>query len=320
MPLYKDKLRGKALQLREALKNENIGISFDEKSFRDYLLIVSANAEGRNCGKLSIYYKPSKNTYSLKKQIENGVIAKTIDGVWDALNGGGVHDAQSGIYEAFVDGSYISGVTGYGAVIYLGNERKAEISGTVNDDSFRQFAGELRSVIEVLKWCAANNAVKVRINYDYQGIEKFVTGEWKPKNNLSKEYVSFAQKAKTKTEIMWRHIKSHTGNAKNDEADALAKKAAMSASGLRFGKIEKKALAFVDFINAGEKFYARFEGSENGETAKIKILAKESERPVSARLAYSAAKGFSLKMTESGLGRDMDALWQEFLFLEDFKN
>ena len=116
-------------------------------------------------------------------------------------------------------------MTGYGAVIYLGSELKAQISGTILDVEFRQFGGELRSVIEVLKWCAANKVQKVRINYDYQGIEKFAAGEWKPKNDLSKQYVDFIKN--TNINIEWRHIKSHTGNSKNNEADALAKKAAM---------------------------------------------------------------------------------------------
>jgi ribonuclease HI len=81
----------------------------------------------------------------------------------------------------------------------------------------------LKSVIETLKWCDENNVKKIRINYDYEGIEKFAAGKWKSGNELSKDYVNFIRQ--TKVEIEWRHIKSHTGNIKNDKADLLAKRA-----------------------------------------------------------------------------------------------
>lgn len=320
MPLYKNELRNKALQLRKALKNENIEISFGEDSFRDYALSVLLSGKGGACGKLSIYYKPSKNTYSIKKQTNNDETAKKIDAVWDALNGSPVYDAGSGIYEAFVDGSYICGKTGYGAVIYLGAQCIAELSGIVNDTEFRQFGGELRSVIEVLKWCAANKAAKVRINYDYQGIEKFITGEWKPKNDFSKEYVDFVRKAKT--EIIWRHIRSHSGNVKNDEADALAKKAALSAGTVRGIniKLEKKVSAFVDFLNKSPGFSARYAGALNGETAKIEVENKHKKEIAAIEIKPAKAGGFSLKQTENSMEQNIHNLWQEFLFAEDFKN
>ncbi|MDR0800802.1 MAG: reverse transcriptase-like protein [Endomicrobium sp.] len=225
MTLYKNELRSKALELQNMLEKQNIKVSFNDNSFRDYLVRLTVVANGISGGNLSVYYKPTKNAYSLKKQINNSEIDAIIDSAWNKINRSETYPAESGIYEAFVDGSYISGITGYGAVIYLGDELKAEISGTISDTQFRQFGGELRSVIETIKWCRDNGIKKIRINYDYQGIEKFATGKWKAGNNISKEYADFI--LKTKMEIEWRHIKSHTGNTKNDKADFLAKKAAL---------------------------------------------------------------------------------------------
>jgi ribonuclease HI len=222
--LYKNKLQNKALELQKALEKQNIKVSFGDNSFKDYFVKLNLNAGNISDRSLLIYYKPTKNTYSLKKQLEDSEIDKILVSAWNKINCFETYSAKSNIYEAFVDGSYISGVTGYGAVIYLGEEIKAEISGTIPDTNFRQFGGELKSVIETIKWCQDNNVKKVRINYDYQGIEKFATGKWKAGNTLSKEYVNFI--LKTKTEIEWRHIKSHTGNLKNDKADLLAQKAA----------------------------------------------------------------------------------------------
>lgn len=223
MTLYKNELRSKALELQNALEKQNIKVFFDDNSFRDYL--VKLHSSGISSGNLSIYYKPTKNTYSLKKQLNNSEFDTIIDSVWNKINHFETYTAQTGIYEAFVDGSYISGAIGYGSIIYLGDEIKAEISGTVTDTQFRQFSGELKSVIETIKWCQTNDVKKIRINYDYQGIEKFATSKWKAGNDISREYVDFI--IKTKIKIEWRHIKSHTGNYKNDKADFLAKKAAI---------------------------------------------------------------------------------------------
>ena len=222
--LFRPELQNKVEELQSALKQKNIIAEYDEKSFRDYCVILQIQNSKE---KISIYYKPSTNTFSLKKKIENSETDKTIDNIWDALNGAQVYSAESGIYEAFVDGSYINDITGYGAVIYLGDEVKAELSGTIDAPEYRQFGGELKSVVETIKWCKENNVSKIRINYDYEGIEKFVLGVWKPKNELSQEYVKIVKNSGLQFE--WRHIKSHTGNSKNDLADKLAKSAAESA-------------------------------------------------------------------------------------------
>jgi ribonuclease HI len=222
--LYKNELKNKALKLREEFDKKDLDFIFDDNSFKDYFVkIVVKTKKGVTKGNLFIYYKPTKDTYSLKWQAKDVQADLFIDSLWNRLNGLETYAAKSGIYEAFVDGSYINGTTGYGAVIYLGDEVKAELSGMISDTQFRQFGGELKSVIETLKWCDKSNVRKIRINYDYEGIEKFATGKWKPGNELSRDYVNFIHQAKVKIE--WRHIKSHTGNIKNDKADLLAKRA-----------------------------------------------------------------------------------------------
>jgi ribonuclease HI len=215
-----------ALKMQSELEKQKIKVSLDDNSFSKYFVKLAISINCISMGSLLIYYKPTKNTYSLKKQTINSRIDTVINLSWDKINNiTGYCFINSGIHEAFVDGSYISGITSYGAIIYLENEIKAEISGTIPYIQFRQFGGELKAVIETLKWCHKNKIRKIRINYDYQGIEKLITGEWKAKNILSVKYVDFVRRAKI--EIRWQYIKSHTGNIKNNKADLLAKKAAM---------------------------------------------------------------------------------------------
>ena len=222
--MCKTELSNKALELKKTLETENINISFDNNSFKDYLVKLLVNQNGIVKGILFLYYKPTKQTYSLKRQISSSEIDSIIESTWNKLNGFKIYDSQSGIYEAFVDGAYINGRTSYASIIYLGNNIQTELFCTIKDTQSRQFGGELKSVLETLKWCQKNNVKKIRINYDYQGIESFATGKWQAKNELSLEYVNFIRN--TNIQIQWRHIKSHTGNLKNDRVDMLAKKAA----------------------------------------------------------------------------------------------
>lgn len=61
--------------------------------------------------------------------------------------------------------------------------------------------------------------------YDYLGIEKWSTGEWKAKKDLTKDYAAFMQKYMKIINIEFEKVKAHTGVEFNEEADRLAKMA-----------------------------------------------------------------------------------------------
>ncbi len=225
MSLYQAELQSFGDKFSNILKKNNVEASIDGKSFRDYFVQINIKYDSKNLGFAGLYYKPTKKTYSLAvNNIKDEKVLKIINSCWDEANGFETFDENSGIYEAFVDGSFINGRTGYGAVVFLGDEKIKEFSGNLEDTSTRQFGGEIYSVMQVLKWCEENNISKIRVNYDYLGIEYFATGKWSPKNSLAIEYADVI--AGTKVEILWRKIDSHTGNMKNDIADKLAKQGA----------------------------------------------------------------------------------------------
>ncbi|MBQ3834200.1 MAG: hypothetical protein II816_01610, partial [Elusimicrobia bacterium] len=213
MTLYQSELQSFADKFSAILKNSGIEASIDGKSFRDYFVQIKVKYNSEDVGFAGLYYKPSKKTYSLATNgIKDEKVLDIINKCWDKANGFETFDEASGVYEAFVDGSFINGKTGYGAVIFLGDKKIQEFSGSLEDTSTRQFGGEIFSVMQVLKWCEENNVTKIRINYDYLGIEYFATGKWAPKNTLAIEYADVI--AETKVEILWRKIDSHTGNKK----------------------------------------------------------------------------------------------------------
>ena len=222
MTMCKSELETFGNKFVKILNQNNLIAEFDDGSFRDYLLQINVRNKLIKLGKIGVYYKPSKNSFSLiTTNIKDKESVEIINKCWDEINGFKTFKEESGIYEAFVDGSYIDGKTGYGAVIFLGDKEIQRFSGRLDDTSTRQFGGELYSVILVLNWCQLNNIKKIRINYDYLGIEYFATGKWKPKNVLAQEYVELISLCKI--DILWRKIDSHTGNQKNDLADKLAK-------------------------------------------------------------------------------------------------
>ena len=65
---------------------------------------------------------------------------------------------------------------------------------------------------------------EITINFDYWGIQKWVTGEWKTNINLTKNYAVFIRNSPI--QIHWQKVKSHSGNRLNQYADELAKKGA----------------------------------------------------------------------------------------------
>ena len=95
---------------------------------------------------------------------------------------------------AFVDGSYdVSQEKSAFAAIMItsgGNWDTLYKSFTKNLDkdfiALRNVAAELEGVKEAINWSVTYNKKKITVFYDYEGIEKWATGEWRPKKELTK--------------------------------------------------------------------------------------------------------------------------------------
>ena len=58
---------------------------------------------------------------------------------------------------------------------------------------------------------------KLTIYYDYEGIGKWATGEWKAKNKITQGYRDYIKQVKDKLELHFVHVKGHSGRfTKND--------------------------------------------------------------------------------------------------------
>lgn len=130
---------------------------------------------------------------------------------------------------AYVDGSYNIKTKhfSYGAVIFY-NGKEHTFSESFSDPelaSMRNVAGEIMGAQKAMHYCIENNISSLEIYYDYEGIEKWCTGEWKTNKSGTAAYKRFFDEASKSVKISFNKVKGHSGDKYNDMADRLAKDA-----------------------------------------------------------------------------------------------
>ncbi len=147
------------------------------------------------------------------------------------MNGQNVSDSgpRSGAVTAYVDGSYNikTKVFSYGAVIFDNGEVK--MNEAFSDEELAQMrnvAGEIKGAMAAMSYCVEHGKTKLDLYYDYEGIEKWCTGEWKTNKRGTIEYKAFYESVRDRLDIRFVKVKGHSGDKYNDMADRLAKDAA----------------------------------------------------------------------------------------------
>ena len=138
---------------------------------------------------------------------------------------------------AYVDGSFDEkiGKYAFGCIIITPNGDIIRESGNGDNPesiALRNVTGEMLGAMFAVKWCDKNGYSAIEICYDYLGIEKWATGEWKAKNSLTQKYATFMKENGKKISISFKKIAAHTGNKYNEEADKLAKAALVEGNGI----------------------------------------------------------------------------------------
>ncbi len=145
------------------------------------------------------------------------------------LNSTSKLNASSSDAIAYVDGSYSNEqkMFSYGAIIFYNNETK-EFSKAFSDPELiemRNVAGEIKGSEFVMQYCIDNNIKSVDIYYDYEGIKKWCSGEWKANKTGTIAYKNFYSSISDKLSVNFIKVKGHSGDEYNDLADSLAKSA-----------------------------------------------------------------------------------------------
>ncbi|NCC61026.1 MAG: reverse transcriptase-like protein [Verrucomicrobiae bacterium] len=140
-------------------------------------------------------------------------------------------DIEGGYVVAFCDGSYDERRDrySYGVLAIDHDLNEEEICNSAKNTKYLQsknIVGEVLGAINAMDWAVSHNYSKLKIYHDYEGICKWISGEWEAKKPVSQMYVSlYKDKYADLLEVAFEKVKGHSNNRYNDKADELAKRA-----------------------------------------------------------------------------------------------
>lgn len=144
---------------------------------------------------------------------------------------------KPGVLLAYVDGSYEDSGKKYafGCVFILPDGRIfTEYGNGDNEQSLqhRNVTGEMLGAMYAVRFAMLNGFSEIEIRYDYQGIEKWVTGEWRSKTELTQKYAKAMQDWGKQIFIRFTKVMAHTNVKYNELADKLAKTGLTEGNGV----------------------------------------------------------------------------------------
>lgn len=192
-----------------------------------------------------------------------------------------IKNLQDGEVIAFVDGSH--SLDAYGkekysfGVLLITNESENSLYKAFVDNAYmesRNIAGEIEGVKQAILWAIDSNKQRIKIFYDYEGIKKWATKEWKSKVKISQEYSKFFDEKSKLINIGFERVKAHSGIVYNEKADELAKRALLLQGYKTYndGSIYFIGFQKQDWLNMVESLNNEI----NEEDSKDKIKVEES--------------------------------------------
>jgi len=128
----------------------------------------------------------------------------------------------------YVDGSYSDALKKYAfGCVFLTSDGKIYTAYGNGDNpqslQHRNVTGEMLGAMYAVKCAMFNGYPAVEIRYDYEGIEKWVTGVWRSKTELTQKYAQAMQQWGKDIQILFTKVAAHSNVKYNELADQLAK-------------------------------------------------------------------------------------------------
>lgn len=137
----------------------------------------------------------------------------------------------------YVDGSYEHSLEKYafGCVFLMPDGTIYVENGSGNNPEsakLRNVTGEMLGAMFAVRFAIKNGFKKVEIRYDYEGVEKWVTGAWKSKTELTQKYALSMQMWQAQIQMSFTKVAAHNNVYYNEMADKLAKQALVEKEGV----------------------------------------------------------------------------------------
>ncbi len=143
----------------------------------------------------------------------------------------------------YVDGSYDDSLKRYAFGCVFLHENGEIYTAFGNGDNpqslpLRNVTGEMLGAMYAVKTAIVNGYEEVELCYDYEGIEKWVTGAWRAKNELTQKYAASMRTWRNQIRIIFTKVAAHTNVKYNEVADKTAKRGLTEGNGVpKIGKI-----------------------------------------------------------------------------------
>ncbi|MGN0423915.1 MAG: viroplasmin family protein [Acetatifactor sp.] len=130
---------------------------------------------------------------------------------------------------AYVDGSYEDSIKRYafGCVFLVPDGRIFLQYGSGNNEQslqHRNVTGEMLGAMYAVRTAILGGYRRIQICYDYEGIEKWVTGVWRAKQELTAKYAESMRKWGQSIQIRFTKVPAHSNVTYNELADQTAKR------------------------------------------------------------------------------------------------
>lgn len=141
-----------------------------------------------------------------------------------------------GRLEVYVDGSYEDSIKKYafGCVFLLRDGIRLAYGNGDNPQSLqhRNVTGEMLGAMYAVRTAMLNGFREVELCYDYEGIEKWVTGAWRSKTELTRKYAASMREWGRSIRIIFTKVPAHCNIKYNELADRTAKRGLTEADGV----------------------------------------------------------------------------------------
>lgn len=195
-------------------------------------------------------YKSFSNIEDAEKYMkENEKIEDSKKLVDDSMSLHSVESLKEDELIIYSDGSYNSNLklSSYGIVYIQKNCKDIYSSGIVDDTNNSQnVIGEITGVLKGLEYAKKLNKKRVYIYHDYEGLSKWINGEWKLNSSDAVKYSKSIKKYKENFEIEFVKVKSHAGEKYNEICDKLAKNELKSLEPSKSSEWGFKSFRFSD--------------------------------------------------------------------------